>query len=257
MFSPGEFRLDGRTAIVTGASRGIGEEIALGLAAAGARVALVSRTVSGLKRVERTIKEMGQEALAVPADVSDEKGSEEAFLLITERVGPPDVLVNNAGISPVLKSAEKLTSSEWDEILAVNLRGPFLWSRMSARSMIERGRGGCIINVASIGAIVGLRGLAAYCASKAGLVAFTRVAAIDWAKYGIRVNAVAPGYTATDMTSGVRKHPHIAEDLMRRTPMGRFAQPHEIVGAVVFLASDAAAFITGQVIPVDGGWTAS
>lgn len=257
MFSLGEFRLDGRLAVVTGASRGIGKEIALGLASAGARVALVSRTASALQEVEGAVKRLGKGGLAVPADVSDEKGSEDAFYLITERMGCPDVLVNNAGVSPVLKSAEKLTSAEWDEILAVNLRGPFLWSRMVARAMIARGHGGSIVNIASIGAVVALRGLAAYCASKAALVAFTKATAVDWAKYGIRVNAVAPGYTITDMTSGVRKHPQIAESLVNRTPMARLAQPHEIVGAVVFLASDASAFVTGQVIPVDGGWTAS
>jgi NAD(P)-dependent dehydrogenase (short-subunit alcohol dehydrogenase family) len=165
------------------------------------------------------------------------------------------VLVNSAGVSPVYTGAERIGQGDLDTIIATNLRAPFLLAQAAARRMLDRGEGS-IVNIASVGGIVALPRLAAYSAAKAGLIGATRVMAVEWAPRGVRVNAVAPAYARTELTSGLIEHESIGPTLLASTPMGRFAHPSEIAPTVVFLSSSDASYITGQTICVDGGWTA-
>jgi NAD(P)-dependent dehydrogenase (short-subunit alcohol dehydrogenase family) len=166
------------------------------------------------------------------------------------------VLVYNAGISPVYTSAEKVQEKDWDDVLATNLTGAFVAAQAFAGPLIERGAPGAIVLVGSVDSIVGDPRLVAYTASKAGLAGMAKTMALDWARYGIRVNTVAPGYVATDLTAGLQGNARLHEAVLARTPQKRFAEPAEIADLVVFLASDSAAFVTGAVYPIDGGWTA-
>ncbi|MHB1006575.1 MAG: SDR family NAD(P)-dependent oxidoreductase [Chloroflexota bacterium] len=249
------FSLDGRVALVTGAGRGIGRAIALGLAAAGADLSLASRTASDLEQVAAEARATGRRALCVPADVADEASVANLLQRTLDAYGRLDVLVNAAGISPVYKRAEQTTAAEWDSVLGVNLRGAFLCATAAGRAMIPQGRG-CIVNLASVGARVALPRLVAYCASKGGVDQLTKVLAVEWARYNVRVNAIAPGYVETEMTRGLVDNPRLREMLESQTPLGRLARPDEMVGAAIFLASDAASYVTGQTLFVDGGWTA-
>jgi NAD(P)-dependent dehydrogenase (short-subunit alcohol dehydrogenase family) len=249
------FELRGQVAIVTGASRGIGEALALGLARAGADVASVSRNITALELVANQVREIGRRSLAVRADVGRSQDIEAAVEEILDHFGKIDILVNNAGISPVLKQAHEMTEVEWEEIVRVNLTGTFLFSRTCGRVMIPQG-GGKIINMASVGGTVGFPRQAAYCATKGAIIQLTKVLALDWARYNIQVNAVGPSYIETDLTTGMRESKVISQNLLRMTPMGRFGKREELVGAVVFLASGASSYMTGQTIYVDGGWLA-
>lgn len=249
------FSLTGRVALVTGAGRGIGRAVAMELAEAGADLILASRTAADLQQVAEVARGRGREALVVPADVADEAAVESLVRRAVEAFGRVDVLVNCAGISPVYKRAEHMTSAEWDTVLSVNLRGAFLCATAVGRQMIAQD-GGTIVNVASIGARVALPRLVAYCASKGGVDQLTKVLAVEWARYNIRVNTIAPAYVETDMTRGMMENPRLHEMLISQTPLGRLARPEEIAGAVLFLASDAASYVTGQTLFVDGGWTA-
>jgi gluconate 5-dehydrogenase len=245
----------GAVAIITGAGRGIGRDISLALAEAGANVALVARTVSEIDGVADEIGGTGGLATGYPTDITKE-GSIESLVEAVERdLGPVQVLVNGAGISPVYTGAERIALDEYDQIMATNLRAPFLLSQTVGARMLERGSG-AITNVASIGGLVALPRLAAYCAAKGGLIALTRVMAVEWASRGVRVNAVAPAYSPTSMASPLISHPEIGPELLAKTPLGRFGAPEEIAAAVVFLSSSRASYITGQTFAVDGGWTA-
>lgn len=250
-----ERRLVGNTALVTGGGRGIGRAVAVALAEAGANVALVSRTESELEAVAAEVRSRGKDAFVLAEDVAREG----AATVISEKaeasLGPVDVLVNAAGVSPVYTRAERLSAADWDLILSTNLRAAFLLCQAVGGSMLEQRRG-AIVNVASIGGLVGLPKLVAYCAAKAGLIALTRVLALEWADRGVRVNAVAPAYVLTGMTEGLASHPTLGAELVAQTPIGRLAEPHEVAGAVIYLASEEASYVTGQIICVDGGWTA-
>lgn len=249
------FGLDGKTAIVTGGGRGIGRAIALGLADAGAAVVPVSRTEEEVEAVATAIEDRGGKALAATADVTDE----DRVMALTERVerelGGIDVLVNNAGSNPrnALGTPENVASDAFAHLLDVNLTGAFRCTRAASSSLTERG--GSVVNVASVGGVVGLPRQHPYVASKHGLVGMSKSLALDWSP-DVRVNVVAPGYVATDLTADVRENESLEESIRKRTPMDRFADPEEIAGAAVFLASDAASFVTGSVLTVDGGWTA-
>ncbi|PYS53041.1 MAG: short-chain dehydrogenase [Acidobacteria bacterium] len=233
-----QFSLTGKIAIVTGSSRGIGRAIAEGLASAGAAVTVNGRNAESTKAVADAIIATGGMSLAVIADVSKAADVEDLIRKTIERFGRLDILVNNAAISPTYKPAETMTEAEWDALISVNLKGVFLCCQAAGRVMIPQ-RSGRIINITSIG----------------GQVA-TRVLAVEWAPYGILVNAIAPGYVETDLTKGLRENPTLREALIRKVPLGRLGKPEEIAGAAVYLASDAASYVTGQMLYVDGGWLA-
>ena len=251
----GSFRLDGKVALVTGSSRGIGRAIALGLAEAGARVVVNGRTPETVAAVTDEVRSRGGEALAVPADVGQADAVDRLFAQAVGAYGQVDILVNNAGVSPFYKRAEDVTEAEWDLVIDSNLKSAFLCSCAAGRLMKLQG-GGVVINVSSILGLVAMPRLLVYCVAKGGIGQLTRVLAVEWAPFHIRVNAIAPGWVETDMTRGLLEHPRLGEELRQKTPMMRAAAPDEIVGAALYLASDAASFVTGHLLSVDGGWTA-
>ena len=248
------FRLDDRVAIVTGASAGLGARFARVLDAAGARVVIAARRV---ERLELLAEEL-RDAHVVECDLSED-GAPEALVAATlAHYGRVDVLVNNAGRSAPTPAFDETTEA-FSATLRVNLVAPFELARECARAMVADGRGGAIVNVASMWGLVGVGQIpeAAYAASKGGLVNLTRELAAQWARKGVRVNCLAPGWFRSEMTDGVMFGDESAERWMRqRTPMGRGGEEHELDGALLFLAGDAASFMTGQVVCVDGGWTA-
>ena len=249
------FQLEGKIAIVTGASRGIGKAIAKGFAQAGADLILVSRNLSALEAVGKEIEGLGRKVLPISADIGNPEDIQkvvEASLKIFPRI---DILLNNAGISPILKKAEEINLRDWEEIVRVNLTGTFLFCQAVGKTMIQQG-GGKIINMVSVGAVVGFPRQAAYCATKGGILQLTKVLAIEWTRYNIQVNAIGPGYFETELTKGMRDSEIIANDLLQKTPMKRFGKPEEVVGAAIYLASNASSYVTGQTIFVDGGWLA-
>ncbi len=247
------FDLTGKTAIVTGASRGIGEAIAKGFARAGADLALVSRNLSTLQEVAKEIEGLGRKALPISADIGNSEEIQNAIDTTLKVFSKIDILVNNAGISPVLRKAEELTPKEWEEIVRVNLTGTFLFCQGVGKVMIQQG-GGKIINMVSVGAVVAFPRQIAYCVTKGGILQLTKVLAVEWTRYNIQVNAIGPAYLETELTKGMRESKIISEDLLRKTPMGRFGRPAEVVGAALYLASDASSYVTGQTLFVDGGW---
>lgn len=249
------FSLNGKTAIVTGASRGIGKAIALGFAKAGADLVLVSRNLSALKEVAREIESLGRKVSPISVDIGNPEEIRRGVESVLKTFPRIDILVNNAGISPVLKKSEEMDLKEWEEIIRVNLTGTFVFCLEVGRVMIKQG-GGKIINMVSVGAVVGFPRQVGYCASKGGILQLTRVLALDWLRYNIQVNAIGPAYMETELTKGMRESKIISENLLRRTPMGRFGKPEEVVGAAIYLASDASSYVTGQTLFVDGGWLA-
>lgn len=246
----------GKVAVVVGGTRGIGRHTALALAAAGATVVPTGRSAEGCEEVATLAREHGVDAYSLPFDVSDPDASEAAMAAVEKRYGRIDVLVASAGINPFFVRPEKLTAAQWDHLMSINLRGLFFAIQAGAQRMLER-EGGSIVSVSSVTAVVGtLRGLP-YTAGKGALDAMTRTLAVDWADRGVRVNAVAPGYIETDLTEAMRGNDSLSKMYLDRTPMGRFGTPDEVADLIVFLASDAATYITGQVIYVDGGMQAA
>ena len=252
-FSPDDFSLKGKVALVTGGSRGIGKAIAVGLAKAGADVALASRKLPDLEEVAKEIKKTGRKSLAVAAHVAKLEEINNLVSKVKGEFGRIDILVNNAATNPTMDQAIDIGERAWDSIMNLNLKGLFFLSQAVAMLMKEQG-GGKIINVASIEGITpGI--LPVYAISKAGVIMATKVMAQQWAKYGIRVNAIAPGLTRTRFSEALWSNPDILSVAMMMTPMGRVAEPEEMVGAVIFLVSDASGYVTGQVLAVDGGAT--
>lgn len=248
------FRLTGKTALVTGASRGLGKAIALGLADAGAQVALASRDLSALEGVAQEVSQLGSKALAVQVDVSEVTAVDRMVREVIEALGKIDILVNAAGIT-TRHPSEDYPEGEWEQVLDVNLKGTFLCCQAVARHMIPQG-GGKIINIASLASVIGIPLTPAYNASKGGVAQLTKALAVDWARYKINVNAIGPGYFHTDLTAPLLKDPVRSSQIMSRIPMGRWGKPEELQGAAVFLASEASAYVTGQTLYVDGGWLA-
>lgn len=250
------FRLDGKVAVVTGASSGIGVALAEGLAAAGARVALAARREDRLEALAARLRAAGAEAHAFGCDVA--KADDVARLAdeVTARLGPADILVNNAGIGEVVP-AEHEPLDRFAAVLDVNLVGTFRCAQRFGRDMLEAGHGS-IVNVASILGVVGVGQIpqASYAAAKGGVVNLTRELAAQWARRGVRVNALAPAWFPTEMTDEMFRDERSLRWLRARTPMGRPGRLEELVGPALFLASDAASYVTGQTLLVDGGWTA-
>ncbi len=248
------FNLRDRVAIVTGASRGIGHGIALGLAEAGADLVLMGRVKDTLDKAAREISGLERKGFAIVGDASREEDVRRVVDQTLERFGHIDILVNNAGVT-YRASAEDFPVAEWDRIMEVNLRGVFLMSARVGKEMIKRGRGK-IVNIASLATHIGIPLASAYAASKGGVGQYTKTLAVEWAKHNIQVNAIAPGYIETDMTRPLKENPERAEWIMLRTPARRWGKPEDLAGAAVFLASPASDFITGQILDVDGGWMA-
>ena len=252
MTAPHDLRttdLTGSIAFVTGGASGIGRASARLLAAAGARVALADRDVEGARALA---SEIGSAAVAIELDVADRTSIESALAEAEARLGVPDILVNSAGIGACTAFWES-EPEEFDYVLRVNLTGTFLAARAFTRRLLAVGRPGAIVNVASTNAFIPATGLAAYCASKGGVLMFTRVAAMELGARGIRVNAIAPGSTLTGMTTMAFTRPPMEQGFLRHTPMGRFGQPEDIAQAVLYLASPLSAWVTGHLLVVDGG----
>jgi NAD(P)-dependent dehydrogenase (short-subunit alcohol dehydrogenase family) len=247
--------LEGRTAWVTGASRGLGREIALALAGAGVRLLLTARSQAPLEQLAQEIRACGGVAEVVAGSITDADVVEQSATTISEQFGRLDILVNNAGISPSFVPAERLSQSDWQAVLDVNLSAPLACCQR-ALPLLDAAGGGSIVNISSIHGSRAHERLIAYAASKGGLEMVTRTLAVEWATRGVRVNAVAPGYLETDMTAGLRDHERWSEALLSRIPMRRFGMTSEVVPVVLFLAGPGASYITGTTIYVDGGWTA-
>jgi len=249
------FRIDGRTALVTGGSKGLGKVIATALAEAGADVAIVSRTESDCRATADEIAvATGRRTLFYAADLTDGKQVAKMIDAVQTNLGPIDILVNNAGIN-TRGLAHDLAEEDFDAVVAINLKAPFLCSRIVGPQMCERGWGR-VINLGSIMGSVALPGRAPYCAAKAGVANLTRVLALEWAQGGVTVNAICPGPFATDMNKPLLQDPEKYKAFVSKIPMGRWGELEEIAGVAVFLASNASSFVTGSMVYVDGGWTA-
>ena len=251
------FKLDGKKAIVTGAGSGIGRSIALGLAEYGVDIALFGRTSEKLMNVQKEIEEkFSVKTLAVNMDVSDLKQVEESVNKVIKEFGKIDILVNSHGIGQWVK-AEEMTEKDWDTMMGINLKGVFLMCQAVARQMIKQ-NGGKIITISSISGLIANRpqNQAHYNTAKAGVLNLTKCLAVEWAQYNINVNCVSPGYTLTAMIERrFKTNPEIEAIWKSFVPMGRVAEPIEMVGAVIFLAGEASSYVTGANIVVDGGYT--
>jgi NAD(P)-dependent dehydrogenase (short-subunit alcohol dehydrogenase family) len=250
------FRLDGRVAVLTGASVGLGVSMARGLAGAGARLVLAARRKAQLEGLAAELEAAGVEVLAAPCDVSRESDVDAMVGAALERFGTIDILVNNAGITEVIRAEEEPLAT-FERVVAVNLTGAFLCSQRCGRVMLRAGRG-AIVNVSSILGMVGSGQVpqASYAASKGGLVNLTRELAAQWARNGIRVNALAPAWFGSEMTGEMFQSERSLRWIRNKTPMGRPGADGELVGPLLFLVSDAASYVTGHTLMVDGGWTA-
>lgn len=249
-----DFDLTGRTALVTGASMGIGHDLVLALAHAGVRVAAAARTRGALDELVAEVRSAGGEAIAVGMDLRDRASIERAVDEADAALGSLDILVNNAGLG-TNHDALDATEEEWDELFAVNVRGLFFACQSAARRMVPRGYGR-IVNMSSQAGLVGIRRHAAYSASKSAVIGLTRVLALEWAPHGVTVNAVAPTFIRTPGTADRLDQPEFLADVVARIPAGTVGSTADVAGAVLYLASPAARLVTGTVLVVDGGWTA-
>jgi len=246
-----KFDLTGKVAIVTGGGRGIGRAIALGLAQSGASVVVTSRTPKEIEGVAEEVRKTGGKALAIVTDLTVNEQLENLVNATVKEFGRVDILVNNAARS-FLRSLMDLREDGWDKVFNTNVKAVWLLSRLVARRMMEQ-KGGRIINITTVGAEKAEPGMAAYGCSKAALKMLTRCMAREWAQHGILVNAVGPTLTRTEFSKPIWSNPEVAKHVAAAIPLGRLAEPEEMVGSVLFLASDAAQFITGHSIYVDGG----
>jgi NAD(P)-dependent dehydrogenase (short-subunit alcohol dehydrogenase family) len=249
------FRLDGQVATVIGGAGGLGSAMARGLAEAGAAVAVADVGVEPARRVADEIVNAGGRALAVAVDVADSASVERMAAEIEAGLGPIDALVNSAGITHRCAAAD-FPEAQWHRVIAVNLTGVFHGCQIVGRRMLARRRGR-IVNIASIAGQIGLTGTVAYAASKGGVVMLTRALAVEWAPHNVRVNAIAPSWFESNIGDLIHREPGYAERAMRRVPAGRMGTPDELVGAALYLASDASTMVTGHVLAVDGGTLAS
>ena len=249
------FDLTGKKAVVTGAGRGIGKAIALGLARAGADIGLVARTINEIDAVAGKIKAIGRHAATAASDLTVTADIPALVGGLAGQLGGIDILVNNAGTN-IPQDSVDVTEEAWDMVMAINLKSAFFMAQAVGKVMIEQGRGGRIINITSQTGSVALIKRAAYCASKAGLNLVTKVLAMEWGPHEILVNAVAPTFVETEMTKPMLADPQFREYALAKNVLKRFGTTDEVAGAVIYLASPAANLITGHILLVDAGWTA-
>lgn len=249
------FRLDGKTALVTGGARGLGKTMAVALGEAGADIALAGRSRESCESTAQEIASAtGRKVRAFQADVTSAGDVARLAAEIADACGPIDILINNAGTN-IRGTIDKLSEQDWDTVMDTNLKGPFLCARAFAPQMVAR-KWGRVINLASIMSVVALPGRAPYASSKAGILGLTRVLALEWAGTGVTCNAICPGPFATEMNRQLLNDPVAYQQFINQIPLGRWGELEELAGAAVFLASDASSYVTGSPIFVDGGWTA-
>ncbi len=250
-------RVDGKVALITGGGSGIGLALAEGLAHFGAEI-IITEMTSKMELAHKVASEItskyGKKVIALPLDLPDLASINKMTGAAVEQMGKIDILVNNAGIQ-IAKPSLEVTEEDWDRVLDINLKGAFFCSQSVARQMVKQ-KSGRIINMASQNGLIGYFNRAAYCSAKAGMVNLTRVLAIEWAEYGINVNAVGPTFIRTPLGEQTFKNKAVYDDIITRIPLHRVGEPEEIIGAVVYLASDSASLVTGHTLMVDGGWTA-
>ena len=249
------FDLTEKIAIVTGAGRGIGKTIALGLAEAGADIGLIARTTSELEAIAGQIKALGRRAVLISSDLTITEGIQPLVEELTGQLGGIDILVNNAGIN-IPQDSLDVTVDAWDKIMDINLKASFFMAQAVGKVMIRQGHGGRIINISSQTGSVALIKRAAYCASKAGLNLVTKVLALEWASHGILVNAVAPTFIETELSKGFLADPKFREYALSKNLLKRIGKPEDVMGAVIYLASPASSLVTGHILMVDAGWSA-
>jgi len=247
-----KFRLDGKTAVVTGGTKGIGKAIALALAEAGADIAVVSR--SPHPDIEKVILDLGRRYMHHAADLTEREQTRNVIPAIVKRMGDVGILVNNAGIIRRSPAAE-YSEGDWDATLEIDLTAPFILSQAAGRIMLKKGKGK-IINIASALSFQGGLNVTAYASAKHGVVGLTKALANDWASKGVNVNALAPSFFVTELTEAIQKDPDRSQSITARTPAGRWGTPDDIAAAAVFLASPASDYVHGVILPVDGGWLA-
>ncbi|RSL33554.1 SDR family oxidoreductase [Salibacterium salarium] len=246
--------LQNKSVLVTGGSKGIGKDIALGFAKNQANVIISGRNETSLQDTVQELRKHNPSCYYVQADVTNMEDIEKMFRMAVDYAGRLDILVNNAGLN-ITKPALDVTEEDWDQVLDTNLKSAFFCSQKAAKYMTEN-NAGKIINIASQMGFVGYWDRAAYCSSKGGMIQLTKTLAIEWAKYNINVNAVAPTYIKTELTSTMFEDEEFEKDVYQRIPLGKLADPSDVTGAVLYLSSTISKFVTGETIKVDGGWTA-
>lgn len=248
------FNLENRVALITGGNRGLGKSMALALAEAGADVIIVGRDEAKNRQVVAEIKELGRKAASFSTDLRDIQAIIMLIADVVSQFGKLDILVNNAGVSHT-QAALDVHEEDWDKVMDLNVKSLFFCCQAAGQVMKEQGFGK-IINIASVAGAVGDVGICAYTASKAAVINLTRSLALEWVRYGIQVNAIGPAYIETDLNRDELSNPKVREKIVGKTPMRRLGEPGEMTGAVVFLASDASSYMTGQTVFIDGGWLA-
>ena len=247
------FDLSGKVAVVTGASRGLGQYFGRALAGAGADLVITSRTLASLSEFKQEIESLGRKALAFQVDVLSESDIDDMVRAAVAEYGKIDILVNNAGLN-IRSPAADFSWDDWDTVLQTNLKGNFFCARAVGKEMIKR-KYGRIINMGSCTCVFGMEGITPYCASRGGVLMMTRGLAVEWGKFGITVNVLAPGWFKTAQNAALYDNPEWVKNVKSRIPLDRPGQPNDLDGTVIFLASDASAYVTGQMILVDGGFT--